>query len=61
MKLHVIGNTIVPYLATDRSGTGCMYINIDNLSTKPSSLDDSLVARLPILTGYISQTSYYSS
>ena len=45
---RVLGHTIVPYLAAERYGFCSMFVEMDNLATKPSSRDDSLVAILSI-------------
>ena len=47
---RVMGHTIVPDLAADRSGSCFMFIDMYNIDTKPSSRDDSLVDRLSSLT-----------
>ena len=47
---RVLGHTIVPDLAADRSSLCSMFDKMTNLATKPSSHDDGLVARLVILS-----------
>ena len=47
---RVLGHTIVPYLYADRYGSCIMFVEMDNLDTKPASCDDGLVARLSIST-----------
>ena len=49
---RVLGHTIVPDLDTDRSGSCRMFVETANLSTKPSSRDDSLVDRLDVSTHF---------
>ena len=45
---RVLGHTIVPDLAAEISGSCSMFVEIANLTTKPSSCNDSLMARLDI-------------
>ena len=40
---HVMGHKIIPYLAADRSGSCNIFVNTNNLPTKPSSCDGCLV------------------
>ena len=49
-KPSSMGHTIVPDLAADRSSLFSMFVEMDNLATKPSSCDDGLVAILAIST-----------
>ena len=45
---RVLGHKIVPDLAADISGLCHVFVEMDNLATKPSSRDDVLVALLAI-------------
>ena len=47
---RVLGHTIVPDLAADRSGSCSMFDKMTNIATKALSRDDGLVARLAILS-----------
>ena len=50
---HVLGHTIVPDLAADISGLCSIFVEMANISTKPSSRDDGIVARLAISTNML--------
>ena len=41
---RVMGHTVVPDLAADRSSSCSMFVEMANLATKPSSFYDDLVA-----------------
>ena len=49
---RVMGHTIVTDLSADRSGSCSMFVEMSNLATKPSSLDDGLVARFAISAAF---------
>ena len=58
LQPRALGHTIVPDLSADRYGSCSMFVEMDNLATKPPSRYDGLVARLAIST-YVSLLSIY--